>query len=434
MRRALTSLTLTAVAAIAAAGSAIAAGDHHAAADAPKAAKADNGHDAKGHDTKGQGDKDADAEAAAEPEVPIWVEVPAVELEKQPYMLVRALRSIQDQVASGSVEAHEQQRRLLRDLGQQMRALPVGVWDDVRNVRSAIFFVLSGGDPAVLKLVIGRERTPHIERRLLKGALAYGEGRLIDALALMQKMEARKLDPSLAGMVALIQGTLTAKKDGQNALVYFNEARLLAPGTLVEESALRQQIMILARDGEVEKYDVLASQYSRRFPRSLFARNFRQQFFAGVARQSFKRASEWISRTETELMKVPVSERAGLYLAIAEEALKGGNIGMAQFAAGKARELSSAGSRTLQRATLYEGAAMVATADFEKGITLLDSIDVPKLGMSDRDILASARSVAKAVGRWPEPAKAPEEPAPAAVAQAETLLTQVDSLLEGASQ
>ena len=102
-----------------------------------------------------------------------------------------------------------------------MRALPVGVWDDVRNVRSAIFFVLSGGDPAVLKLVIGRERTPHIERRLLKGALAYGEGRLIDALALMQKMEARKLDPSLAGMVALIQGTLTAKKDGQNALVYF---------------------------------------------------------------------------------------------------------------------------------------------------------------------------------------------------------------------
>ena len=103
-------------------------------------------------------------------------------------------------------------------------------------------------------------------------------------------------------------------------------------------------------------------------------------------------------------MKVPVSERAGLYLAIAEEALKGGNIGMAQFAAGKARNLS-AGRRTLQRATLYEGAAMVATADFEKGITLLNSIDVPKLGMSDRDILASARSRGQGRGALAEPAK-----------------------------
>ena len=134
-------------------------------------------------------------------------------------------------------------------------------------------------------------------------------------------------------------------------------------------------------------------------------------------------------------MKVPVSERAGLYLAIAEEALKGGNVGMAQFAAGKARELSGAGSRTLQRATLYEGAATVATADLDKGIALLDSVDVPKLSMSDREVLASARVVAQAVGRWPaSAATAPEEPPPAALEQAQTLLTQVDSLLEGASQ
>jgi chemotaxis protein MotC len=425
-RAAVLSLMLAVVAMYVAAGGALSADEPHAAAATPKDAKPNKEH----------GDKasEVEAEAAPEPEVPMWPEVPAVELEKQPYVLVRALRSIQDEIASGSVEAHEKQRRLMRDMSQQMRALPVGVWDDVRNVRSAIFFVLSGGDPAVLKLVIGRERTPHVERRLVKGALAYGEGRLIDSLALIQKMEARKLDASLGGMVALIQGTLTAKKDAQKALAYFNEARLLAPGTLVEESALRQQIMILARDGEVEKFDQLASQYSRRFPRSLFARNFRQQFFAGVARQSFKRASEWISRTDTELKKVPVSERAGLYLAIAEEALKVGNIGMAQFAAGKAREFADAGSRSLQRATLYEGAAMVATADFEKGLALLETIDVPKLSMSDRQVLDSARSVAKAVGRWPEIGAPPEEPATAAVERAETLMSQVDLLLEGPAQ
>ncbi len=40
---------------------------------------------------------------------------------------------------------------------------------------------------------------------------------------------------------------------------------------------------------------------------------------------------------------------------------------MAQFAAGKARELSSAGSRTLQRATLYEGAATGRDGGFREG-------------------------------------------------------------------
>ena len=107
----------------------------------------------------------------------------------------------------------------------------------------------------------------------------------------------------------------------------------VAPGTLIEESALRQQILLLAREGELQRFDLLAEQYSRRFPKSLFALNFRRQFFAGVARQTYKPASEWVQRTETELMRAPASERVGLYLAIADEATKGGSVDIARFAA-----------------------------------------------------------------------------------------------------
>ena len=46
--------------------------------------------------------------------------------------------------------------------------------------------------------------------------------------------EARNLDPALSGIVALIQGTLSSKKDPQKAIRLFDEARLLSPGTLVE--------------------------------------------------------------------------------------------------------------------------------------------------------------------------------------------------------
>ena len=366
--------------------------------------------------------------------VQLWPETPAVEADKQPYILIRSLRSVQDEIASGSTAAHDRQRQLMKDLGAQMAALPVAVWDDVRNVRAAIFFVLSGGNPAVLRIIAERHKTPPVERRVLKGALAYGEGRLIDALNMLQKVDARRLDPLLGGIVALIQGTLIVRKDPKKAILFFDDARLLSPGTLIEESALRQQILLLAREGELERFDFLTAQYTRRFPRSLFARNFRRQFFAGVARQDFKRASEWISRTETELMKVPAAERAGLYLAIAEEATKGGNIDIARFAAGKARELSHADSRSLERAKLFEGAALAATHEFEQGLALLKDVDPEKLTPADREIHDSALAVAGSVGKWPTVPAELEEGEPESVARAQALLTKVDSLLEGAPQ
>ncbi len=383
------------------------------------------------HDVEEGGVEDG----AVKPRVPLWPELPAVEPDQQPYVLIRALRAVQDEVAAGSTSAHEDQRRMLRELGSQLPQLPMQVWQDVRNVRAAVFFALSGGDPAVLKTVIGHTETPYVERRLLRGALAYGEGRQRDALGLLHPIDVRKLDPVLGGMVALIQGTIVVRTNPKEAIQRFDEARLLAPGTLIEESALRQQILLVAREGQLERFDLLTDQYSRRFPRSLFAQNFRRQFFAGVARQDFKRATEWISRTERELMKVPAAERVGVYLAIAQEATKGGNIDIAKFAAGKARELSHAGSRQIARATLYEGAARVATDEFETGVQLLRDVDLAMLDTADREIHAAALAVARSVGAWPEIQDvAAEADVPSSVSRAQALLSDVDTLLGGVLQ
>jgi len=409
----------------------VAAADDAVVADEVVAVPAAETEPAKEAESATESASEADEASDA---VRLWPETPVVEASKQPYILVRSLRSVQDEIASGSAAAHDRQRQLMKDLGTQMTALPVAVWDDVRNVRSAIFFVLSGGNPAVLRIIADRHKTPPVERRVLKGALAYGESRLIDALNMLQKVDARRLDPLLGGIVALIQGTLIVKRDPNKAILFFDDARLLSPGTLIEESALRQQILLLAREGELERFDLLTAQYTRRFPRSLFARNFRRQFFAGVARQDFKRASEWISRTETELMKVPAAERVGLYLAIAEEATKGGNIDIARFAAGKARELSHADSRSLERARLFEGAALAATHEFEQGLTLLSKVDPAKLTQTDREIRDSALAVAGSVGKWPVAPAELEEAEPESVSRAQALLTKVDSLLEGAPQ
>ena len=49
-----------------------------------------------------------------------FAETPAVETAQQPYVLMRSLRSVQDQVAQGSAAAHQFQKNFMRDLGIQL--------------------------------------------------------------------------------------------------------------------------------------------------------------------------------------------------------------------------------------------------------------------------------------------------------------------------
>ena len=77
-----------------------------------------------------------------------------------------------------------------------------------------------------------RQRGADIDEKLLKGALAYGEGRHRRSRASCSDgIEARTLDPSMAGHVAYVQGELAAKKEPAKALAHLDDARLLSPGT-----------------------------------------------------------------------------------------------------------------------------------------------------------------------------------------------------------
>ena len=54
------------------------------------------------------------------------------------------------------------------------------------------------------------------------------------------------LDARLAGEVAFARSVLETKRDAKTAVDLLDWARLLAPGGLVEEAALRREIALLA--------------------------------------------------------------------------------------------------------------------------------------------------------------------------------------------
>jgi len=226
----------------------------------------------------------------------------------EPFELVRSMQSLQDQVVRGNTRAHAAQRELLGRIAEQFEAVDAQKWKDPKNARAAVVFVLSGGNARVLQKLIRNGTGADIGEKLLKGALAYGEGRLEEAAELLGGIEARKLDPGMAGHVAYVQGELAAKKEPVKALAHLDDARLLSPGTIVEEAALRRQIALLAAAGRAD-YELLATQYLRRFPSSVYAGGFRQQFAAAIAAHTNAGEPGRIARLESMLGGVEQADR-----------------------------------------------------------------------------------------------------------------------------
>lgn len=365
----------------------------------------------------------------------------AAEVGQQPYEMVRALRALQDRAAQGDGSAHAEQRRWNAQIAEHLIAADPSVWDDPKNVRAAVVYALSGGEPRVLKALFKRRKLPGVDEKLLNGALAYSEGRDTDARELLADVDVRALEPSLGAHVALVQSTLLAAKDPKRALALLDEARLLSPGTLIEEAALRRQASVVATTGDMTAYNTLASHYMRRFPNSIYAKGFREQFAMEVASERYGHAPEQLARLETTLARLDVTSRRHAYLHIAHHAVIGGRVELARLAARHAVALTSEGSVEHTRSRIYEAAILIVTDDHDTGLAVLTSVDRSKLDEGDAELLDAAMSVVAEVRRplldadvLAATAGIGDVPVPKAVELARKVIARVDMLLNEATK
>jgi chemotaxis protein MotC len=223
---------------------------------------------------------------------------------------------------------------------------------------------------------------------------------------------------------------LAAKSDPAKALAHLDDARLLAPGTLIEEASLRRQIALVGT-ADLDRFEALAAVYLRRFPNSLYAGNFRQQFAAAVAGTVRAFATERLAQLETILGGVGPIDRRDVYLTIAREALVKGRVGLAAFAAASAGRLADTGSVEEARAHVYQGAALVASDELAKGLEMLSGADRGRLAPADAALIDAGLAVADAVQR---PAQAPEtdDEAKLAAAAGEAQATAASAVAERA--
>lgn len=336
----------------------------------------------------------------------------AEERVKQPYELVRSLRVLQDRIADGSVSAHGAQRQLMAQIAERLAAMEPEVWKEKKNVYAAVNFVLSGGSPQILRKLLGMDVISTEDDVLVKGALAYGEGRAVQAEGFLGKIDARQLPRSVAGQVALAQAVLAGGEEAARAIKFLDDARVFAPGTLVEESALRREALLLIYSGDLRRGEQMVSAFVRRFPRSVYLPAFFRQLAATVATQKdYGDHPELLKQLGPLMTALTRGDRMDVYLLMAEEAVKAGNVAVAVFAADNVAGLASEPSQERVRAELYRDAALLVTEDYGRGVEGLKSIDRSKLDESDVKLLEAALAMASKL-RWPPERPAAGAPAP----------------------
>lgn len=350
----------------------------------------------------------------------------AQERAKEPYEIVRSMTEQQDRLSASDAGAQDEQAALAAEFVRRATGADDRTWRSARNRRAVALFLLAGGESDPLKPVIARMKLEGDEKNLLEGALAFAEGREKDALATLGALEPRNLPADVGGQVALTQGVLNLGVDRGKAMQALDLARLLSPGALVEEAALRRQVFIASEGDDPVRFVALSERYRIRFRHSTYASNFQTRFREGFVRF-------WISgdervRVALERMfaDAPKQEGEALLLHTARMALARGALPAAKAAAARMRAYSDPAGPMAARAQLYDFAASV----LDDGANA-DAVapDASRLPLEDR-VLREAANLARAARkprREGEASAASGEPTPL-MRKAGELIAEADAM------
>lgn len=312
----------------------------------------------------------------------------------QPFQMIRSLQLVQDRIANGDHAALPMQRKLLEMIDERMRNATPEDLADQRNLSALLVYAMSGGNPVTLDLALSKLDAENPSKPLADALRAYLGGNFQAARDVLATVSPVTLDDH-APFVALVKGTVLSNDEPDAALANLDTARLLAPGTLVEEAALRRSLLIAVSASRPDVFARTSSAYVRRFLRSPYASQFAEAFVSGLAAMHASLdAGEmadilaWMTPEQAETIALRMSRQA----AIANDPV------MIAFA----ERLATREAAQDPRALLHSNLGGVATPQVADTLTTLQSIDRSRLSEGDRALLDAATDIAQTVVDRPD--------------------------------
>lgn len=321
-----------------------------------------------------------------------WAAVAQEPVDLAPHAMLRSLQFVQDSVVQGDHSAAEMQRFMLATLDKRLRTAPSSIFDDPRNVDAAMIYAMSGGNPATLEFLASRDVSGNFDGRVADALRRYlsGKGTLVSK-SLMQMAEEYR-DEKIGPYLALVSGNVAITQDPRGALVQYDWARLTAPGTIIEEAALRRSVAIAVEADMVKEGLSYSRQYARRFVHSPYASQF-ADFFVDLVVGHFDAMTE--ADIDGTLEFMDADRRREVFLRIARAATIRGNVALARLASARAEALGGSPSDVMGATTkLFSGVADIPTSAVGSAMDTISGIREEELSARDRALLQAAKAIA----------------------------------------
>jgi chemotaxis protein MotC len=328
----------------------------------------------------------------------------------EPYKMMRSLQFIQDAIVLGDHSAGEMQRFMLKTLDQRLRSLGPEAFRDTRNVDAVFIFAMSGGNPQTLEYMASRDVEGNFDNRLSRVLRRYLQGQGASVLPNFEELVKEYGNTDVGPYLALVAGNVTAGAEPQKALEYFDKTRLLAPGSNLEEAALRRSLVVLLQASDFSRGLDLSAKYVRRFLYSPYASQFVDMFVQLVVDGDGKfEKSRW-----TDIVAMMDDERAReLCLRVSRRAVLAGKKDLARDAAACAdqRPAVTAGDEKAV-GQLYGDLADISTPNVNDVAKSLSQIPDAALSERDRNLRDAARNIAEQILMPASASGAPAAPKP----------------------
>jgi chemotaxis protein MotC len=304
------------------------------------------------------------------------------------------LQRVQTRIAHGDKAAYSAQLAQLKAMGAAIAAAKPETWTDKREADGLIIYILSGGSLAEVAPRIMSDAVAESERTLARGAVAYITNHEAEALKLLGASELSTLDARLAGQIAFARSVLESKRDPKAAMALLDWARLIAPGGLVEEAALRREIALVAEARDVSRAAMLIRQYVTRFAASVYAADFLRDLGRFIGRIGLADDPANYGILSQATVALPDGGRRDFLLTLAKAALISGRFDAASAASSEVLHSAPANSSDEARARLYQAAGRVSSGGPDAALADLQGVANSKLERSDATLLGAVREAA----------------------------------------
>jgi len=314
----------------------------------------------------------------------------------QPWQLIRRLQHAQDAIVVGKQGSLGVYRKLLVKYSGLMLAQDKSVWSSKKNLMAAAVYVLAGGNPAVgIKAVEVSELDDEAKQPLI-AVVAYAERNFSTSRKLLIALDHTAIPSSAAAQFALAKSMVTSSTDLGLAKAYLNEARRLAPGTLVEEAALRRSFRIVDAKSNLDEYRRNASSYLRNFRKSLYFSDFLKNFSFGLMRMPREKEQEVLKYLKSFSEKIDENEQLRILVYTARSATVSGRVKTAYWSSKRALEILNPKSKFHARMRLYFAASGVVQPDvYEASVAEFTKINRSELDNNDQKLFDAVAVLVK---------------------------------------